>query len=91
MTPWTCQLHAPQQPFNFALPTRLPLDLSCRPPFWAGSYGVFAQCGSGEMANTLALGASAARLRGSSPLFRTKIKTKGLDTGQPEQRLARFL
>ena len=30
-----------------------------------------AQCGSGEMANTLALGASAARLRGSSPLFRT--------------------
>ena len=29
------------------------------------------QRGSGEMANTLALGASAERLRGSSPLFRT--------------------
>jgi hypothetical protein len=29
------------------------------------------------MANTLALGASAERLRGSSPLFRTKLKSKG--------------
>lgn|GEM_PF-6772049 len=28
-------------------------------------------CGSGEMANTLALGASAERLAGSSPAFRT--------------------
>ena len=31
------------------------------------------QCGSGEMANTLALGASAARLGGSSPPFRTNL------------------
>jgi hypothetical protein len=35
-----------------------------------------AVCGSGEMANTLALGASAERLRGSSPLFRTNNKIK---------------
>ncbi len=34
-------------------------------------------CGSGEMANTLALGASAARLAGSSPAFRT-IQNKRL-------------
>jgi hypothetical protein len=31
----------------------------------------FRLCGSGEMANTLALGASAERLAGSSPAFRT--------------------
>jgi hypothetical protein len=30
------------------------------------------------MANTLALGASAARLRGSSPLFRTNLITNDL-------------
>ena len=42
-----------------------------------------AMCGSGEMANTLALGASAARLRGSSPLFRTKSKLMSLHRGWP--------
>jgi hypothetical protein len=36
--------------------------------------------GSGEMANTLALGASAARLAGSSPAFRTTPKKNGLAT-----------
>ena len=34
--------------------------------------------GSGEMANTLALGASAERLAGSSPAFRTNDKIQGL-------------
>jgi hypothetical protein len=33
-------------------------------------------CGSGEMANTLALGASAERLAGSSPAFRTNLGFK---------------
>ena len=33
------------------------------------------------MANTLALGASAARLAGSSPAFRTKESRRGLNIG----------
>ena len=36
-------------------------------------------CGSGEMANTLALGASAERLAGSSPAFRTSYIPEDLE------------
>ncbi len=44
-----------------------------------GKSDVVAACGSGEMANTLALGASAERLAGSSPAFRTRHSAKAIN------------
>src|SRR5580658_8544221 len=48
------------------------------------------RCGSGEMANTLALGASAARLAGSSPAFRTNHNINELITNSLKRFRANF-